>query len=102
MLFLSHSVMQNAHAHVNYYLGQLIYAGRRVLVFSVDYSLAVCDCLAVGPLVDVALELVYTGPGHSPTIECVVESVPKAFVTWQHNNSHDDIDFSQRLNIDSS
>ena len=56
----------------------------------------------VGPLVDVALEHVYTGPGHSPTIECVVVSDPKATVTWYHNNSVDDIDFSQRLNIVSS
>ena len=73
-----------------------------MILFSIDYSLAACDCVTVGPLVDAALELVYTGPGHSPTIECVVESEPKATVTWHHNSSYDDIDFTRRLNIDSS
>jgi len=55
--------------------------------------------LTVGPLVRAALERVYTGPGHSPTIECLVESDPKATVVWYHNSSFDDIDFSRRPNI---
>ena len=58
--------------------------------------------LTVGPVIDVASEVVYTGPGQSATIECVVESDPKASVTWYHNSSTIPVDFTQRLNIDSS
>jgi len=55
--------------------------------------------LTVAPLVEVVSELVYTGPGQSPIIECVVESDPKAIVLWYHNRSTTAIDFT-RNNID--
>jgi len=58
--------------------------------------------LTVGPVVDVASELVYTGPGQSVTIECIVESDPKATVTWHHNGSTSAIDFTRQSNVDSS
>jgi len=57
--------------------------------------------LTVGPVIDVASELVYTGPGQSLTIECIVESLPKASVTWYHNSSSSALDFSQRSNVNS-
>jgi len=55
--------------------------------------------LTVAPLVEVVSEVVYTGPGQSPVIECVVESDPKAIVLWYHNRSTTAIDFT-RTNID--
>jgi len=55
-----------------------------------------------GPVIDVASELVYTGPGQSATIECVVESDPEASSMWYHNSSVTAIDFIRRPNIDSS
>lgn len=57
--------------------------------------------LTVAPVVRVESELVYSGPGQSPTIECVVESDPKASVLWYHNGSTTAVDFT-RLNVDTS
>jgi len=51
--------------------------------------------LTDAPLVEVQSERVYTGPGQSPTIWCVVESDPKASVLWYHNESMTAIDFSR-------
>ena len=58
--------------------------------------------VTVGPVVDVASDLVYTGPGQSPTIKCIVESNPKAIVAWYHNSSTAIIDFDLRSNVHSS
>jgi len=57
--------------------------------------------LTVGPIIDVASEIVYTGPGESVIIECIVESDPKADITWYHNSSTTYVDFRRRPNVDS-
>jgi len=56
--------------------------------------------LSVAPLVEVESERVYTGPGQSPSIWCVVESDPKATVLWYHNKSYTAIDAATQPHVD--
>jgi len=71
-------------------------------VYNLSLELGSMRMFTDGPVIDVASGLVYTGPGQSATIECVVESDPEASSMWYHNSSMTAIDFIRRPNIDSS
>jgi hypothetical protein len=44
-------------------------------------------------------DVVYTGPGHSVTVDCIIQADPDADVAWYHNSSDTAIDFNRRRNI---
>jgi hypothetical protein len=51
------------------------------------------------PIINMTSEVVHTGPGHSLTIECIVQSDPEADIIWFHNSSNTPIDLNRRKNI---